>query len=296
MSDKMRALAFGEVLWDDDGTIQTLGGAPFNVLGHLSRLGGEGTLISAVGKDVLGDRTLAAAAEFCIDCHLVNRSEYQTGKALITLSNGIPSYAFTEPSAWDDISLTDFQVKELSNEHYDAFIFGTLASRTSKTENCLFSVLENIKASEFFFDVNIRLSFYSYEMILKALKYTTILKMNADEVPIISKATGISERSLPLEIQKKFPVKKILITRGKNGSVCYFGKKEVNASAGEIKVLDTVGAGDSLSAAFLFFLWSGLDTDESLYKASRLADYVVARRGAIPVYDDDIRMILSIPS
>ena len=87
-----------------------------------------------------------------------------------------------------------------------------------------------------------------------------------------------------------------MITRGKNGSVCYFGKKEVNASAGEIKVLDTVGAGDSLSAAFLFFLWSGLDTDESLYKASRLADYVVARRGAIPVYDDDIRMILSIPS
>ena len=77
-------------------------------------------------------------------------------------------------------------------------------------------------------------------------------------------------------------------------SYCYTRDERFFTSAGEGKAIDTVGAGDSLSAAFIYFLSQGKGMNTSLINASLLADYVVQHRGAIPEYDDDIRRKLSI--
>lgn len=50
----MRALAYGEIIWDVFPEEQVIGGAPFNFVAHLAHLGNETYLISAVGKDELG--------------------------------------------------------------------------------------------------------------------------------------------------------------------------------------------------------------------------------------------------
>ena len=57
------------------------------------------------------------------------------------------------------------------------------------------------------------------------------------------------------------------------------------SGCGRGRVVSTVGAGDSLSAAFLFFNSLGLESAVCLEKASMVADYVVARQAAIPEYD-----------
>ena len=101
------------------------------------------------------------------------------------------------------------------------------------------------------------------------------------------------EKDFPYEVQRRFPVRKVLISLGSKGSVCFEGNNAINAEAGKVKVIDTVGAGDSLSAAFLYFLSMGDDTAAALSKASALADYVVTKRGAIPDYDEDIRRRLN---
>lgn len=55
---KIRALAFGEVLWDIYTDGEYLGGAPLNFSAHFKRCGGEAWLLSAVGNDDLGKRAL----------------------------------------------------------------------------------------------------------------------------------------------------------------------------------------------------------------------------------------------
>lgn len=289
----MKALSFGEILWDIDGDVRTLGGAPLNVLGHISKLGGDCSVISAVGDDELGRETLSRIDSLGIDRSFVSISAYETGKALVALDNGIPSYSFPDPSAWDDIKLLDAEKEKLCSTPFDVFIYGTLASRHSVSRGTLYYLLENIKASEFFFDVNLRLSFYSAELIEECLKHATILKLNNDEVPVVSSLLGMEEKDFPYEVQRRFPVRKVLISLGSKGSVCFEGNNAINAEAGKVKVIDTVGAGDSLSAAFLYFLSMGDDTAAALSKASALADYVVIKRGAIPDYDEDIRRRLN---
>ena len=81
----MKALCFGEILWDVDGETRTLGGAPLNVAGHIRRLGGESAVVSAVGDDELGRMTLEAIDRLGVDRSLVRISEYGTGVAEVTL-------------------------------------------------------------------------------------------------------------------------------------------------------------------------------------------------------------------
>ena len=103
----MKALCFGEILWDVNGSERTLGGAPLNVAGHIRRLGGNSYMASAVGRDELGSLTLSAIDSLGVDRRLVHLSDNPTGIAEVTLSDGIPSYAFNDPAAWDDINMTE---------------------------------------------------------------------------------------------------------------------------------------------------------------------------------------------
>ena len=68
----MKVLGFGAVLWDDiadpaappaDSVAgeANIGGAVFNVVVHLQRLGYAAYMLSAIGRDPLGERTWARA-------------------------------------------------------------------------------------------------------------------------------------------------------------------------------------------------------------------------------------------
>lgn len=52
----MKAIVYGETIWDVFPEEQIIGGAPFNFAAHLAHLGNEAYLFSAVGRDELGDR------------------------------------------------------------------------------------------------------------------------------------------------------------------------------------------------------------------------------------------------
>jgi fructokinase len=57
----MKALLFGEILWDIIDSKPYIGGAPFNLAAHLAKMGCKSTLISSVGKDALGRKALKEA-------------------------------------------------------------------------------------------------------------------------------------------------------------------------------------------------------------------------------------------
>ena len=284
----MKAVAFGEILWDvfPAKRIQTIGGAPLNVAGHIKRLGGEAEIISGIGIDKLGKETELKLRELQLsDEYIVRVPSAGTGTATVILANGIPSYEFNYPAAWDMINLESEKESKLLSSSYDVFIFGTLAQRSHVSQECLQRILNEIDAKEFFFDVNLRLSYYSDEIISSSLKKATILKMNDEEVPVILKS---SDSSNVQELREKYSIPVVILTCGKKGTFCYTDNEIIHAEPEDVPVKDTVGAGDSLSAGFLYFYLSGYTMKESIMKASHLADYVVQHSGAIPEYDSTI--------
>ena len=291
----MRALAFGEILWDVNVNEKTIGGAPLNVLAHIRRLGGESSIISAVGSDELGRDSLACLEDFGIAERYVRISPFPTGRADVVLENGIPSYEFNMPCAWDDIRLSDEQYIDIFNDEFSVFIYGTLAQRCLTSALTLEKLLDDVSAAEFFFDVNLRGNFYDEKSIGRGLGKATIIKMNDEELPVVASLLGTGKENLIGWLFDNTSVKKVLVSAGSSGSFCHEkGGKAYHAGASDVSVVDTVGAGDSLSAAFLYFLARGMDTGSALEKASALADYVVTKRGAVPEYDDDLRRRLSL--
>ena len=291
----MKAVAFGEVLWDVNGDEKTLGGAPFNVLAHMRKLGGQVQIISAVGQDALGAHTLDCIEDAGISGQLIRISPFPTGRADITLVDGNASYVFNMPCAWDDIRLSPDQYMELFNDEFYVFIYGTLAQRCMTSALTLEKLLDVVSAQEYFFDVNLRGRFSTCKSIRRGLEKATILKMSDEELPAVAAMLSVDSEKLIKWLFDNTGVRKVLVTEGSRGASCY--EKDggsCHAGAPEVKVLDTVGAGDSLSAAFLHFLSRGENTGSALEKASLLAGYVVTKRGAVPEYDEELRAQLSL--
>src|SRR5215831_3794973 len=84
-----RLLVLGEVLWDLFDHSLRLGGAPLNFSAHAKRLGHNPLLISAVGNDDLGDRTIQCMSDLGIDTKFLQKtSRYETGTARVELGPG----------------------------------------------------------------------------------------------------------------------------------------------------------------------------------------------------------------
>ncbi|MDQ2876911.1 MAG: PfkB family carbohydrate kinase, partial [Actinomycetota bacterium] len=71
----MLAVGVGEVLWDRLPGGDEIGGAPFNVVSHLARLGHRAAYLTAVGRDPLGDAAVAQMVLRGIDTSLVGRAD-----------------------------------------------------------------------------------------------------------------------------------------------------------------------------------------------------------------------------
>lgn len=283
----MNFLALGEIIWDIFENGKTLGGAPLNVAAHMASLQANSSIISKVGRDELGDKALEEIKNYNINIDFIKRSSFSTGIANIYLENGIPSYSFNTPCAWDDI-----EVDDIDNIDVDVFCYGSLSQRMKGNEKLARLLLDKIKAKLYFFDVNIRKEFYDEEFILFSLQKCNIFKLNDEEVSLISNISGIEyidENSFITKIANKYKIDTILVTKGKDGikafnkGVFYIQKTE------DVKVVDTVGAGDSFSAGFLRCFYESKDIEKSLKMGSLLADYVVSHKGAIPIYDDKLK-------
>lgn len=290
----MKTLCFGEVLFDSIEGQDILGGAPLNVAGHISQLGGEASVISAIGNDELGRIALKEMNRLGVSNHFVEvREKEGTGLAIVTLSDGIPDYSFTEPSAWDYIDVNHLDKDDILRQGYDCFVFGTLASRREMSRSTLYWILDNIPFRRVLFDINLRKEFYSKEVLEKGCRKATILKMNDEELPVFARIFGL-EASLDAILKEFCNLELIVMTEGAKG-LSYATRDQLGSiPAVKSNVIDTVGAGDSIAAALLDGLDRGLDVKKALVRASLLSSFVVGKRGAIPLYDDEILKKLKI--
>lgn len=277
-------MSFGEIIYDEIDGDYTLGGAPLNFSYHLSSLGEKGAILSAVGHDELGKKAIEAITSYGIDCSLINYSTEETGKAHITRKGSENSYSFNFPAAWDRIKMPQ------KLDDVDLIYFGTLASR-SESRKTLFTLLDTVKAKEVFFDVNLRLNFYDEEIIKKGLETATILKLNNKEAPIVLSMLNLSGQKGLEEIKRRYNIKVILVTYGKNGSYAYDGKW-CCFKPEFVTEVDSTGAGDSYSAGFISTYFRTKDTFLSMQVATAISQEVVTKRGAINPYSESLKEYL----
>lgn len=281
----MKVLCFGEILFDVFPYGARLGGAPLNVAYHLKKLGDETIVVSALGEDELGEKAGKTISSLGLDTRYINHSSYPTGRADIVLSDGNADYTFNYPSAWDDIRVERRRIDG------DVLYFGTLAERSEVSRKTLAYIKDEFRSKEVFFDVNLRKNFYTNEIILSGLDSATMLKMNDEEAPVILDIAGV--RTVE-EISESFNIPVVIVTRGKDGSSAYYKNRWYEEEAVSSKVVDTVGAGDSLSAAFIHTFMKTKDAALSLKVGATLASFIVSREGAIPEYDEEIERKLSL--
>ena len=275
-------VAFGEILWDVIDGVPHIGGAPFNFAAHAARCGLKSSIVSAVGDDELGRRALAEAERLGVDVSMVGvHPTLPTGTVNVTLADGVPSYEIVRPVAWDEIAggrLSSAAVSAREDTRPPrAFYFGTLAQRSPVSAATLGSLLGACASSLVFFDVNLRQDYWSVELVEKGLAFTDILKVNDDEMRTLGFA--------PESLFERFPrLKTVVETRGAAG--CRVTSRDGEAfdspAISDGPVVDTIGAGDSFSAAFLAAVLRGENLASAAEAGNRLAGKVAARAGAIP--------------
>ncbi len=226
MSKKIKAVCFGEILYDVFPDMEKIGGAPLNVASRLSSMGIETEMISKVGVDKKGDELLAYLRSRNIETGNIHKDEYHpTGMVQVTLSaSGSATYEITYPSAWDKIELTEGMITSVKNA--DAFIFGSLVCRDEVSRNTLFKLIPKSKYRVL--DFNLRPPHFSKELLLELMQHAEFIKFNDDELFEIAEMLGSKYNSLEqnlLFIAVKSNAKQICVTKGRHGAVLMQDKK-----------------------------------------------------------------------
>lgn len=291
----MKALVIGEILWDIIEGTPHLGGAPLNFAAHVKKCGHQSAMISCLGSDDLGDKALKMVEDMGVDVSLVQRSDKPTGYVPVTLRDGQPEYEITEDVAYDYIDSSKLDFDYISQ--FDSFYFGSIIQRSALSNHALYDILQKHQFDNIFYDVNLRKNSYTRSVIERSLEYCTTLKVNDEEVEVIGQmlfGQSLGFESFCKHICSRFEqIKTIIITAGKEGSVVYSGNLLSKVHAEEITVVDTVGAGDSFSAAFISIFAKTGDAVKSAEIANKVGAFVASSHGPIPQYSEDLVRLLA---
>lgn len=286
MSKKI--VCFGEVLWDVLPTEKIAGGAPMNVSIRLQSLGIDTKMISKIGNDDLGKELLNIIKDKNVDTSLIQIDEtHATGEVLVKLdTNGSATYDIVYPSAWDSILITKENIEAVREA--DAFVFGSLACRDTISRNTLLTLLKEAKYK--IFDVNIRPPFYSLSFIKELMELSDFVKLNNEELEEVAYALGSNSDVIEdniLFLSKETNAKIICVTKGKDGATLYIDNQFYNHKGFEIKVIDTIGSGDSFLGALLSKVLYTEDYQKAIEFACAIGALVASNKGANPMISDE---------
>lgn len=279
-------VGIGEALWDILPEGKKLGGAPANFAYHVSQFGLESMVVSAVGKDKLGNEILENLSEKKLNM-LIEEVQYPTGTVQVELDNeGIPCYDIKENVAWDNIPFTE-KLKSIA-EKTTAVCFGSLAQRnivSRETINTFLNLIPNKKGIYKIFDINLRQGFYTKEILCRSMEQCNILKINDEELVTVSRLFGYPGIDLQDKcwiLLAKYNLEMLILTCGVNGSYVFTPGNVSFVETPKVEVADTVGAGDSFTAAFISALLMKKSVREAHQLAVNVSAYVCTQNGAMP--------------
>lgn len=279
-------VGMGEALWDVLPEGKKIGGAPANFAYHVSQFGLPSCVVSAIGNDALGKEIIENFTSKGLD-QLIAEVPYPTGTVQVEIDQtGTPLYDIKENVAWDNIPYT---------EHLDALAkrtkavcFGSLAQRNVVSRNTINHFLDTMPKDDslIVFDVNLRQGFYNKEILCKSMQNCNILKINDEELITVSRMFGYPGIDLQDKcwiLLGKYNLKMLILTCGINGSYVFTPGNVSFQPTPKVEVADTVGAGDSFTAAFIASILKGKSVTEAHSIAVKTSAYVCIQKGAMPI-------------
>lgn len=279
-------VGMGEALWDVLPEGKKIGGAPANFAYHVSQFGLPSCVVSAVGADALGKEIIENFTSKGLN-HLIAEVPYPTGTVQVEIDPaGVPQYEIKENVAWDNIPYTA-HLEALAGRT-KAVCFGSLAQRNVVSRNTINRFLDAMPHDDdnlVVFDVNLRQGFYNKEILCNSMKRCNILKINDEELVTVSRMFGYPGIDLQDKcwiLLGKYNLKMLILTCGINGSYVFTPGNVSFQPTPKVEVADTVGAGDSFTAAFIASVLKGESVQQAHLRAVRTSAFVCTRKGAMP--------------
>ena len=299
-------IGLGEALWDMLPEGKKLGGAPANFAYHAGQFGLDTLAVSALGEDKLADETIAALEQNGLH-YLMPRVPYATGTVQVTLTgDGIPAYEIKENVAWDNIPFTPEMEEAAAGCR--AVCFGSLAQRNVVSRRTIQKFLDATpKDCLKICDINLRQQFFSKEVLEDSFRRCNILKINDEELVVVSRMFGYQglddategqnlkpetcnlKPGVCQQIVKDYDLQLLVLTCGTNGSYVFTkdGQQSFQPTP-KVEVADTVGAGDSFTGSFCAALLCGKSIAEAHRIAVEVSAYVCTQNGAMPKYPAEL--------
>ena len=294
-------IGLGEALFDCLPTGRKLGGAPANFAFHASQFGLNSCAVSAIGNDELGREIIDTLTSVGLRYQLP-RVAYPTGTVQVTLSGeGIPQYDICQGVAWDNIPYTE-EIAALAPDTI-AVCFGSLAQRNGVSRATIQAFLDAMPADSLrVFDINLRQNWYSKEVIEQSLQRCNVLKINDEELDVVAPMlldVATTEGKLIAEDEAKatavchqlidrYGLKMLILTCGATCSYVFSPSDMSKQLTPKVQVADTVGAGDSFTAAFVAQILLGKSMQEAHEMAVRVSAFVCTQAGAMPILPKEI--------
>ena len=279
-------VGMGEALWDVLPEGKKLGGAPANFAYHVSQFGLDSCVVSAVGDDPLGHEIIENFTSKGLNQHIAE-VPYPTGTVQVEIDPaGIPQYDIKENVAWDNIPFTE-SLEAIARETR-AVCFGSLAQRNGVwggNRGRGVGAMPKSNDTLVVFDVNLRQGFYNKEILCRSMERCNILKINDEELVTVSRLFGYPGIDLQDKcwiLLGKYNLKMLILTCGINGSYVFTPGNVSFQPTPKVEVEDTVGAGDSFTAAFIASILKGRSVADAHSRAVQTSAYVCTRKGAMP--------------
>ena len=271
-----RPCIFGEVLFDHfKNGRRVLGGAPFNVAWHLQAFGENPFFISRVGADDDGDDIIEGMRDWGMDvAGLQLDQKLPTGRVQVDIVDDEPHYDIVYPAAWDAIEAP----AAIPDTHL--LYHGSLALRDDVSrETC--RRLRHSGPPVVFIDVNLRSPWWRREQVLEDLHEADWVKLNQPELDVLMPGPG-PVRSRAEIMLDTFDLRGVLVTDGSRGAqlLTNTGEYAMVRPAGDMEIVDTVGAGDAMASVVVLGILRGWPLVPCLERAQEFASAVVGQRGA----------------
>jgi fructokinase len=289
-------VGIGELLWDvfPDGR-KVAGGAPFNFAFHCHQLGHQAAIVSRVGDDDLGLELRARVRELGLsDQHIQTDKKLPTGTVNVAVNNaGQPTYTIDTHAAWGNLEWTPAMVS--LTRDVAALCHGTLALSGGKRSR---DVIDNMALHVHqhkgltIYDVNLR-GKSAARPDERATFWSSWLKVNEDELgPVMGVVGGSIDEGVTVENEQNMlellredmnrDDTVLIVTRGSEGAEVFGHGYHYTERTPEVRVTDTVGAGDAFTAAMVCLHIEGRPLKECLRFACHYAARVCEHQGATP--------------
>jgi len=235
------------------------GGSPFNVAVGLAKLGANVSFLTKIAQDQFGEFLFNYLKENGVntDCSFMAEG-LKTCLAFAAVdSQGKAEYEFYRDNAADtQLELKD--IESLDYEKFNIFHFGSIALIDEPTSTTLTSLFDKFISRGLLtsFDPNIRVSLLKNkndynELVKNIIKKVDILKMSDDDLFYITGKRDVEEAISTLSLKEGSI---LFVTLGSQGSLVYKNGISKRVPGYKVRVVETVGCGDSFMAGVLYKL------------------------------------------